>query len=116
MRDDVLIAPSILSADFSRIGEEVRAADAAGADWIRQTSTALQPEKGAGVFNEALMELGALVCVPGRPKCPECPVRAFCAAIAPEKLPGARCGDSKACRDKDCDCGRAALQGRVESV
>ena len=60
---------------------------AAGADWIRQTSTALQPEKGAGVFNEALMELGALVCVPGRPKCPECPVRAFCAAIAPEKLP-----------------------------
>jgi ribulose-phosphate 3-epimerase len=31
---DVLIAPSILSADFSRLGEEVRAVDAAGADWI----------------------------------------------------------------------------------
>lgn len=30
----VLIAPSILSADFSRLGEEVRAIDAAGADWI----------------------------------------------------------------------------------
>jgi len=30
----VLIAPSILSADFSRLGEEVRAADEAGADWI----------------------------------------------------------------------------------
>lgn len=29
-----LIAPSILSADFSRLGEEVRAIDAAGADWI----------------------------------------------------------------------------------
>jgi ribulose-phosphate 3-epimerase len=29
-----LIAPSILSADFARLGEEVRAIDAAGADWI----------------------------------------------------------------------------------
>ncbi|MBB5754490.1 ribulose-phosphate 3-epimerase [Prosthecomicrobium pneumaticum] len=29
-----IIAPSILAADFSRLGEEVRAIDAAGADWI----------------------------------------------------------------------------------
>jgi ribulose-phosphate 3-epimerase len=31
---DPLIAPSILSADFARLGEEVRAIDEAGADWI----------------------------------------------------------------------------------
>jgi ribulose-phosphate 3-epimerase len=31
---DILIAPSILAADFARFGEEVRAIDAAGADWI----------------------------------------------------------------------------------
>ena len=30
----VIIAPSILSADFARLGEEVAAVDAAGADWI----------------------------------------------------------------------------------
>jgi ribulose-phosphate 3-epimerase len=30
----VLIAPSILSADFARLGEEVRAIDAAGCDWV----------------------------------------------------------------------------------
>src|SRR5919112_1384132 len=30
----VHIAPSILSADFARLGEEVRAIDAAGADWV----------------------------------------------------------------------------------
>lgn len=30
----VVISPSILSADFSRLGEEIAAADAAGADWI----------------------------------------------------------------------------------
>jgi ribulose-phosphate 3-epimerase len=31
---DIKLAPSILSADFARLGEEVRAIDAAGADWI----------------------------------------------------------------------------------
>jgi len=31
---ELLISPSILSADFSRLGEEVRAIDEAGADWI----------------------------------------------------------------------------------
>ena len=30
----VIIAPSVLSADFTRLGEEVRAVDQAGADWI----------------------------------------------------------------------------------
>lgn len=34
MHQPVRIAPSILSADFARLGEEVRALDAAGADWI----------------------------------------------------------------------------------
>lgn len=34
MSRQVLIAPSILSADFARLGEEVEAIDAAGADWI----------------------------------------------------------------------------------
>lgn len=34
MARNALIAPSILSADFARLGEEVRAIDAAGADWI----------------------------------------------------------------------------------
>ena len=34
MPGSVLIAPSILSADFARLGEEVRAIDAAGCDWV----------------------------------------------------------------------------------
>jgi ribulose-phosphate 3-epimerase len=34
MRRPLLVAPSILSADFARLGEEVRAVDEAGADWI----------------------------------------------------------------------------------
>jgi ribulose-phosphate 3-epimerase len=34
MTRNLIIAPSILSADFARLGEEVAAVDAAGADWI----------------------------------------------------------------------------------
>ncbi|MBV9587089.1 MAG: ribulose-phosphate 3-epimerase [Alphaproteobacteria bacterium] len=34
MKKPVIVAPSILSADFARLGEEVRAVAAAGADWI----------------------------------------------------------------------------------
>ncbi len=33
-RRSIVVAPSILSADFGRLAEEVRAVDAAGADWI----------------------------------------------------------------------------------
>jgi ribulose-phosphate 3-epimerase len=34
MHHPLIIAPSILAADFAKLGEEVRAVDAAGADWI----------------------------------------------------------------------------------
>ena len=34
MARDIIIAPSILSADFAKLGEEVRAIDGAGCDWI----------------------------------------------------------------------------------
>lgn len=34
MTREIVIAPSILAADFARLGEEVAAIDAAGADWI----------------------------------------------------------------------------------
>jgi ribulose-phosphate 3-epimerase len=34
MANPILIAPSILAADFARLGEEVRAIDKAGCDWV----------------------------------------------------------------------------------
>ncbi len=54
-----------------------------------QTATRWQPRKNAGFFNEAMMELGALVCTPRSPSCPECPVRSFCAGAEhdPAALP-----------------------------
>lgn len=51
-----------------------------------------QPTDRAGDYNQAIMELGALVCLPGTPKCEFCPLRADClarqqgiAALLPEK-------------------------------
>jgi A/G-specific adenine glycosylase len=38
----------------------------------------LVPEIGAGTFNQAFMELGALVCIPRAPLCLACPVSAEC--------------------------------------
>jgi A/G-specific adenine glycosylase len=40
----------------------------------------LVPPRGAGTFNQALMELGALICTPRQPSCLFCPVSALCRA------------------------------------
>jgi len=37
-------------------------------------------EEGAAVFNQAMMELGALVCTPRRPACARCPIASDCVA------------------------------------
>jgi A/G-specific adenine glycosylase len=42
----------------------------------------LAPAGDAGEWNQALMELGALVCTPRNPKCAACPVRGLCKAQA----------------------------------
>jgi A/G-specific adenine glycosylase len=40
-----------------------------------------------GDFNQAMMELGALVCLPGTPHCTRCPVAALCASCGPGPKP-----------------------------
>jgi len=40
----------------------------------------LVPPGRSSDFNQAMMDLGALICIPARPRCPECPVRRFCAS------------------------------------
>jgi A/G-specific adenine glycosylase len=45
-------------------------------------AAALVPAQGAGDWNQALMELGATVCLPREPRCRECPVRERCRAQA----------------------------------
>ncbi|MBV9572973.1 MAG: A/G-specific adenine glycosylase, partial [Acidobacteriales bacterium] len=39
---------------------------------------ALLPQKRPGDFNQAMMELGATVCLPAKPRCSQCPISQFC--------------------------------------
>ncbi len=49
---------------------------------IRTSLTAAIPQGKASVFNQALMELGARVCIPRNPRCETCPLTRFCDAYA----------------------------------
>lgn len=54
---------------------------------MEQLVRELIPHKRAGDFNEALMEIGALVCMPRNPQCSTCPMMTKCAArLAGEEL------------------------------
>src|SRR5947208_16242543 len=48
--------------------------------WLWQAAEEILPRKRVGQFNQALMELGALVCTPAAPRCGECPLRTKCHA------------------------------------
>ncbi len=45
-----------------------------------KTMSALVPDRAPSDFNQGMMELGALVCVPFKPQCLRCPVQIFCKA------------------------------------
>lgn len=49
---------------------------------IESLAAALVPEKRPGDHNQAVMDLGATVCVPGTPDCSRCPLAGFCDAYA----------------------------------
>jgi len=59
----------------------------------REWATKLLAREDPGAFNQALMELGALLCTPRSPRCSRCPVSSFCrsyAAGTQEERPAAR--------------------------
>jgi A/G-specific adenine glycosylase len=58
-----------------------------GSARIWELARELLPAGSARIHNSALMELGALICVPREPKCGECPVSELCQARVPGDLP-----------------------------
>ncbi|WP_439626483.1 A/G-specific adenine glycosylase [Gemmata sp.] len=54
--------------------------EGAGKAWVWAAAEAVLPAERAGDFNQALMELGALVCTPAKPACDRCPLAAACVA------------------------------------
>jgi A/G-specific adenine glycosylase len=53
---------------------------AAGKKLLWQTAEDILPRKNISQFNQALMELGSLVCTPAEPSCSACPLRRMCVA------------------------------------
>lgn len=60
---------------------------AAGQQRLWSTAAALLPQKNAGAYNSALMDLGAKICLARQPRCEICPVRDVCQAEDPANLP-----------------------------
>jgi A/G-specific adenine glycosylase len=59
----------------------------AGRAHLLRTAESLLPMTGARDHNSALMDLGAMICLPRTPHCGACPVRRFCRAVEPALLP-----------------------------
>jgi A/G-specific adenine glycosylase len=86
----------VLDGNVRRVLARVLALDGTGGGMARETrllwdaATHLARGRRPGEVNQALMELGALVCTPVTPACRRCPVRAVCRARAngnPERYP-----------------------------
>ncbi len=79
---------AVLDGNIKRVLSRLFALNAPQDLWTLAES--LLPAQGAGMWNEALMELGATVCTPRAPKCAECPLQSQCRALAegdPERFP-----------------------------
>jgi len=59
----------------------------AGRNALWDYAASRAPKKSPAAYNSALLDLGALVCLPRKPKCGICPVKKFCCATNPESLP-----------------------------
>ena len=67
---------------------------------IWELTRTLVPKDGkrAWKFNQAIMELGALVCVARKPRCPDCPVRPVCRTGKPRR--NRRTGENSLSQDR----------------
>ncbi len=77
---------------FSRLAAVRSAAgESSTTKLLWEIAESMLPRRGAGAFNQAAMELGALVCTPKNPQCDRCPVRSYCGARREglqEEIPG----------------------------
>jgi A/G-specific adenine glycosylase len=80
---------TILDGNVKRVLARVHAID----KWPEETQTlkklwalaeSLTPSKNVQAYNQAMMDLGALICTRTRPRCEECPLTASCEAYAKE--------------------------------
>jgi A/G-specific adenine glycosylase len=75
-------AEPAVDGNVRRVLARLRDEPSPTASWLRTAARALVPDERAGDFNQAIMELGATVCVPRNPRCGGCPVAGLCTARA----------------------------------
>lgn len=71
-------------ARLTALGENVM--EAGTVKKVQQALDTIIPRECPGDFNEAMMELGALVCLPANPACGACPVQDHCQAFATSQV------------------------------
>ncbi|MBY0522585.1 MAG: A/G-specific adenine glycosylase [Gemmataceae bacterium] len=67
----------VLCRFFGQTGDPRRGP---GQRWLWETAEDILPRTRVGEFNQAVMELGALVCTPAKPRCGKCPLASMCVA------------------------------------
>lgn len=80
-REDVVaVDGNVARVGLRLLGLRASARDPRARGAVEAALRAILPPGRAGELNQALMDLGAAVCVPKRPRCGSCPVRSFCRA------------------------------------
>ncbi len=83
----------VLEGNVRRVLSRLLALEAPEEETLWDLALGLVRGRAPGDLNQALMELGALVCAPGEPRCGACPVARHCAGLAagsPERFPAPR--------------------------
>jgi A/G-specific adenine glycosylase len=88
--------------------------DSSVREWLWGLAEELLPPSRCGDFNQALMELGAMVCTPREPACQDCPLRPDCIARRTDRTAEIPAAKRKA-RVQSLDCAAAVVTcgGRV---
>ena len=83
------VPAAVVDGNVERVLERVFGSSLTG-EGFWQTAEALLSRKRPGDFNQAMMELGATVCLPRQPRCSACPVFGLCATRGHLALPKKR--------------------------
>ncbi len=67
-----------VDGNVRRVVARLFAVEVPNARWLRETAEGLLDRADPGTWNQAVMELGSLVCTPKNPACAACPVARFC--------------------------------------
>jgi A/G-specific adenine glycosylase len=81
------VPAAVVDGNVERVLGRVLGTGLAG-ETLWQTADALLSRRRPGDFNQAMMELGALVCLPRQPRCSICPVFSLCATRGKLAVPG----------------------------